>query len=141
MIPSLLLLTFPLHLDSCFGVSKLSMKLRTGDRTIIDLTYPEIVGYVMKLDHICGSQIHHGDGPRNLHQTPFSQATKSFSHLPLPARGLGRPGVCYCRMHSETPRASGDFFSLEVCMLLVETLFCLFMHTTSFLRTVYCANL
>ena len=31
----------------------------------------------MKLDHIWGPQTHHGDEPKNPHQTPFSQAMKS----------------------------------------------------------------
>lgn len=135
----LLLLTFILHLNSYFGLSKLSRNEWTENRAVIDSIYPEIMGNRMSLRYIYGSQLHHGDGLRNLHQTTFSQAIKL--HLLLLPRGMGRPGVCYCKMHSEMLCASKNFFFLEVYMSLVEMLFCPFMHTSSLPKTVYCANL
>lgn len=69
---------------------------------------------------------------------PLLPGNEIISNLPLPARALARPGVCYCRMYSERLSASGDFFFfLEVYMLLVEMLFYPFMRTSSFPRTVY----
>lgn len=68
---------------SCIGLSKLSMEVWAEDRTVSDLTYPRVVRNGMKSELIDGSQTCHGNGPRNLHQTPFSQALKLFhaSHV------------------------------------------------------------
>lgn len=91
----------------------------------------------MKLDHIWGSQTHHGDEPKNPHQTPFFQAMKSCQTFHCQPERWQDEEFAIAECTQRHLELAGTLFFLEVCMLLVEMLFYPFMRTSSFPRTVY----
>lgn len=106
---------------------------RNGQKMGPSLTWltQELLKNGMTLDHIYGSPTHHGDGPKNLLQIPFSQAMKpchSTHHRP---KGRWDQEFAVANCTQRCCVLVWIFPFPKGWLLLVEMNFCPFTHTLS----------